>query len=78
MSVGYPSTSGLLLPMCLPGFHILRMLYETAERFSLKHSQAFVNISYSNPPYQHPIRSLVPMQCRSRKGLVSRLTTVSS
>lgn len=35
-----------------------RMLYETAERFELKHSKAFVNINYSIPPYQHPIRAL--------------------
>ena len=36
-----------------------RMLYETAERFNLKNSKAFVNISYSKPPYQHPVRSFV-------------------
>lgn len=57
---------------------LCRMLYETAERFSLKHSQAFVNISYSNPPYQHPIRDSIGQYKVRREGVLTFTFNVES
>jgi len=35
---------------------LLRMLYKTAERFGLPNEQAFLNITTTQPPYQHPVK----------------------
>ncbi|CAK9023884.1 Replication protein A 70 kDa DNA-binding subunit [Durusdinium trenchii] len=56
---------------------LCRMLYETAERFELKHSKAFVNINYSIPPYQHPIRALTRGSVR-REGILTFTFNVES
>ncbi|CAK9011889.1 unnamed protein product [Durusdinium trenchii] len=57
---------------------LCRMLYETAERFELKHSKAFVNINYSIPPYQHPIRDSIGQYKVRREGILTFTFNVES
>ncbi|CAJ1405435.1 unnamed protein product [Effrenium voratum] len=57
---------------------LCRMLYETAERFELDHSKAFVNIHYSKPPYQHPIRDSIGQYKVRRDGILTFTFNVES